>query len=986
MIKVKKNLGKQFQQVPTEEIKGFFTYQWYNQHIQNISMEWDSLIIMPQSKLIINIEVKNGPGLNPLKSAAKQTNIHSNIFLKIFGSILSTNWKFVKATCNPNLESNSLACDICKQFIITEDEFNNLEPWIRKIKSTKSYAEENFKEEYENLLVQIIGFSSLRDLDKLCMQDKLIDPHELSKKAEGKLTAVAPGIQGENEDNRHLLQESGIQNSTKLDYLCYMLTAEQLNAVKDPSTHIIIEGDYGCGKTYVLKERAKICAEKNPNSQIAYINLTTSELARTIKYKKTSLSIMDLIAYNNFKDYDNIDVVTCRGLYLYHKEIKDELTNEGNNTWGSVLKSFIKQNSYSHIFVDEIPKFTRTKNIIDFFDKGISFCVTLRRDKESTMIIEWIKQMKERYNAKIILFNFNMRNTETIVNVSKLFKENDKVKVGIPRKNITGPICYSYCNEQYQYLYLLYLARAAVNKYFKDKPKEPVVVLTYNYVREIYEDLHTNFSADRNVVYLPDYSNEYDQRIDEVKRYLNNPEGILIANIENFHGAQARNIILLGEDSKLLRDMIMRTMSFAIIIHKKELEKTVPGLVKDTNLHEYIYLGNTAPKCYVYNNVDGVDENVLATAIINRFSDCSKPILIITDDFGEISSQRLKYDTSRHVEYIPAVALTTRGLKAFCNKSIEGSILLIDFFTYHKKLYDNLNEWTDNFREFENIVILLNDKKSKFGLELYHYNDIYDYIRNLIMATASQAVIVHDGTGAIDHFKPLKMEEIKDLHAYAELPESLPSSIRNSVKHIDEYCGPVCNHYNNVNGVHENILARAIIRKFLDYPTQNILILTYDCGENVSKGLKQHTSRNVEYFPIQTKERILFETMTMFFDNFSQGSIVVIDFLKYCKVLYSEWYSILIQFENVVIFLEDIKASNVLNTYKENIMCIKKAILRTAPFAIIVHYGTDAIDHFKPLKMEEIKDLHEYADILGSLPSSARNSEVENFEVVETPN
>ena len=83
--------------MPDNEIERFLTYQWYNQNVQKFSMEWDSLIIMPQSKLIINIEVKSGPGINPLKSAAKQTNIHSKLFLKIFGSILSKNWKFVKA-------------------------------------------------------------------------------------------------------------------------------------------------------------------------------------------------------------------------------------------------------------------------------------------------------------------------------------------------------------------------------------------------------------------------------------------------------------------------------------------------------------------------------------------------------------------------------------------------------------------------------------------------------------------------------------------------------------------------------------------------------------------------------------------------------------------------------------------------------------------------------------------------------------------------
>ena len=235
--------------------------------------------------------------------------------------------------------------------------------------------------------------------------------------------------------------------------------------------------------------------------------------------------------------------------------------------------------------------------------------------------------------------------------------------------------------------------------------------------------------------------------------------------------------------------MIMRTTSFAIIIHSKDLEETIPGIVKDTNLHEYIHLDNTEPKCYLYNNVDGVDENVLATALIKRFLDCpTKPLLIITDVCGEKMSQRLKQDTSRHVEYIQIQAPNTRTFKTFCKNSIEGSILVIEFIKVFKVSTgilnawnsDVLNGWTSTFKEFENILIFLNDKKSKFGLELDHYNDKNNYIRNLIMTTAPQAVIVHNGTDAIDHFKPLKMEEIKDLHEYADISGSLPSSARNS--------------------------------------------------------------------------------------------------------------------------------------------------------------------------------------------------------------
>ena len=79
-----------------------------------------------------------------------------------------------------------------------------------------------------------------------------------------------------------------------------------------------------------------------------------------------------------------------------------------------------------------------------------------------------------------------------------------------------------------------------------------------------------------------------------MKEYLEKPEGILVTNMDTFNGAQARNIIIIGNHSANLRNMIMRTMSFAIIIHKRDtFKESVPGLVRDDNLHEYIHPGNT---------------------------------------------------------------------------------------------------------------------------------------------------------------------------------------------------------------------------------------------------------------------------------------------------------------------------------------------------------------------------------------------------------
>ena len=236
--------------VPDAESERFFKYQWFNCHVQLISMEWDSLIILPESKVVINIEVKSGSTFTPLNSAAKQTNKHLSIFRNIFGSFCSDEWKFMKSAYIPNLNLEEVKepCGFCKQYIITKA---NMEIRIKELtKSYMLYPAENFKKEYENLLVGIIGFSSIRQSDEL--NKLIVNPYEFSRETERKITGQTNAIQGENEEYKPRLkdvsyidkEEKGKKSKGKTiqsEYLCYMLTADQFLAVKDPSSNIIIE-------------------------------------------------------------------------------------------------------------------------------------------------------------------------------------------------------------------------------------------------------------------------------------------------------------------------------------------------------------------------------------------------------------------------------------------------------------------------------------------------------------------------------------------------------------------------------------------------------------------------------------------------------------------------------------------------------------------------------------------------------------------------
>ena len=593
--------------IPDNDNEGFFRYNWFNSHMQEISMEWDSLVIIPQSKMIINIEVKSGKGINPQKKAASQANIHLTIFKKIFGSLLSAEWKFVKAVFTPNLELNEgdQPCEACKHFILQQEDCWDMKPWINNLMNSSVIYVDDIYTEYDNLLVEIIGFSSIRQSDHL--NKLIIHPKELSEETERKLTNQASAIQGENEMNRNKLKEAYEAENYKSEYLCYMLTHDQLMAVKDPSTHIIIEGDYGCGKTYVLKERTKQCAEKFPESKIAYINITTD--GGLYYFNK---NMMDIIAENNFKDYNNVDIVTATHLKDHYSKYRDQLKGISDlnlingDECSLLLKHFLEHSTYDHIFIEEMPPFKETNSNHDFFLRDKSFCVTMKcgvsgiNDNE-----EWIIQMVERYNAKRIILKHNMRNSQTIMNLLNCFvgiffsMKNNLPKANvIPNKNIIGPVCYHYQNNHRLDKHML--ARAAIHKYFPQQKESLVVLVNFN-TQSFYTELQEYFTTTRNIVYLT-VGNEYgdnEKFISEVKECLEDPEGILITDTRSFQGAQARNIISIADNNWLdndfhLRNMILRTMSFAIIIHDEDNgEQSVPGLVRDDNLHEHADPGST---------------------------------------------------------------------------------------------------------------------------------------------------------------------------------------------------------------------------------------------------------------------------------------------------------------------------------------------------------------------------------------------------------
>ena len=299
--------------ITDDNIRNFYKYQFYIFSIQEMKTEWDTLMIIPECNAFLNIEVKLGPKdcgdkLELLTNASEQTQKHFFFINRLFGDMLPKTWVFVIAACVPYLEiikDSKKPCDNCQQFILQEKDILDVEPWLKElieIKLTKFQNDDHTV--YENLVAELLYHISIKES---CRFDKLIlDRLTTSRETEKSLTGKVIGISGESfipvnmlpDEHLALIEktagQSGESSSSKTmltdeqqaltdktaeqsgnsliaekvssdkhlvltgkadatsvgsDVPVYILNNEQVQAVHSTADFLIIDGDYGTGKT-----------------------------------------------------------------------------------------------------------------------------------------------------------------------------------------------------------------------------------------------------------------------------------------------------------------------------------------------------------------------------------------------------------------------------------------------------------------------------------------------------------------------------------------------------------------------------------------------------------------------------------------------------------------------------------------------------------------------------------------------------------------
>ena len=366
--------------------------------------------------------------------------------------------------------------------------------------------------------------------------------------------------------------------------------------------------------------------------------------------------------------------------------------------------------------------------------------------------------MEKDNNAQTITLEHNLRNTEFIVNASNsvpdnLGDPNDFTKL---EKNLTGDSNYYFINEQNYTLWMLVVA--VIEKLFSNN-NEPVVVLTdhseeilYNYLKK-----HLN----RQVTFLPQ-KDLNDSNVQDINNFLDEPTGVLVTSESTFHGAQARNIIIVIVNAQFssIRNVILRTTAFAYIIDHRNGPRgaeTVPGLEKDNNLPHFI----SKHQAFFYNNNKQCPEYIIAETVIKEYfkNKLRNNLYIIANNKKEMFSylnkvlgdklEIIQCENTQDVEYI--------------NKK-AGSIVI--YPKYFSISYDYI-------KEGQNMIM--------FPTEYALQPEIEDFFeskyRNMILSVRPEFALVIDGDFSL--YAPCI--ELKDFKLNSLNSEYISTQVVNSV-------------------------------------------------------------------------------------------------------------------------------------------------------------------------------------------------------------
>jgi hypothetical protein len=245
-----------------------------------------------------------------LKEAALQMARRSQVLKRFHEDILDSNWSYVRVLALPLISSwedhqssrsRLEVCRYCRRFILDVSSHDNLHAWFKKLiaMQPKHFPVDH---QYENLLTRIVGFLLVSESEPPYTKLPLVRRKQVTRELnEEAVVGTAGGLTSEvplPEDVEVLRGEAGgeapaaaslkkkkapCERASHLSSLrtVVLWNRGQLSALQGGKKRLILDSDYGCGKTLLLKSAALQLAQKMKSGQKGDIFFISTSAART---------------------------------------------------------------------------------------------------------------------------------------------------------------------------------------------------------------------------------------------------------------------------------------------------------------------------------------------------------------------------------------------------------------------------------------------------------------------------------------------------------------------------------------------------------------------------------------------------------------------------------------------------------------------------------------------------------------------------------
>ena len=239
-----------------------------------------------------------------LKEAASQTKRRNQLLSKLHEDILPSDWSYVRALALPlvpsykawkenkkdkNQNNNKKnqpelqVCDNCRSYILDRNRLELVPQWLEAVKDQqggeqlldRGWAEQ----QYGRLLTRIIGFLLVSDCEpqfnNLPFEERMVEARGQNEEA---VVGGRRGVTSEQPSSTHdvaMFSEGSVEEKkgAHLGSLrtVFLWNKAQVSVLQDVKTRrLILDADFGCGKTLMLKSRPLHLANTLEDHQQGY--------------------------------------------------------------------------------------------------------------------------------------------------------------------------------------------------------------------------------------------------------------------------------------------------------------------------------------------------------------------------------------------------------------------------------------------------------------------------------------------------------------------------------------------------------------------------------------------------------------------------------------------------------------------------------------------------------------------------------------------